>query len=255
MEVKQKKISLIMSPTRDVKKDSLTPFMYKATIGKVDVFLAVGLYRAVPDEDEVDDELKAVRSSEEAGWTIVCNDRVVLYNDRTILTGWGEADVPKYHTQFINILGVVFFNSNDPKELPLTTTKRSVETSSKLYLYVKNQMRDGLKKFTDYTNYWKTDILLEKENISNAGALDIKEITKIMPDKNWSKVQHKDKEYKLNLPLVRPANKSDTVRISFSKKVSEVEKVKDFIFGTEDEIKPSDVGLYCFDEILKQANQ
>ena len=60
----------------------------------------------------------------DAGWTIICNDRAVLYCDRTELTGWGDAGVPRYHTQFIAISGIVEFQSNDAAKLPTTTTKR-----------------------------------------------------------------------------------------------------------------------------------
>ena len=66
----------------------------------------------------------------DAGWTIICNDRAVLYCDRTELTGWGEAGVPRYHTQFIAISGIVEFQSNDPAKLPTTTTKRGIDASS-----------------------------------------------------------------------------------------------------------------------------
>ena len=43
------------------------------------------------------------------------------------LTSWGEAGVPKYHTQFIAISGLVEFRSTDPRKLPTTTTKREIE--------------------------------------------------------------------------------------------------------------------------------
>ena len=50
------------------------------------------------------------RSSYEAGVTVVCNDRVVLYNDKSGLTGWGTSGVPNYHTQFIGIKLLKDFN-------------------------------------------------------------------------------------------------------------------------------------------------
>lgn len=136
-------------------KSSIKPFLYQQTFGNVNVRLAVGFYAPPPSPDDIDDENTMKRSSADAGWTIVCNDRVVLYNDKSYLTGWGEAGVPQYHTQFIGIRGIVIFESNNPKDLPMTTTKRGIDTSSNIYSAVKDRMRQGLKMFTDYTNRWK----------------------------------------------------------------------------------------------------
>ena len=86
---------------------------------------------------------------------MVCNDRAVLFCDKSELTGWGETGVPRYHTQFIAVFGVVEFRCEDPAKLPTTTTKRGVDASSLLYLQVKNKMRDGMRRFTSYTNQWK----------------------------------------------------------------------------------------------------
>ena len=95
---------------------SIKPFLYQQTFGDVHVSLAIGFYAPPPSPEDIDDENNLKRSSSDAGWTIVCNDRVVLYNDKTHLTGWGEAGVPQYHTQFIGIRGIVIFESNNPKK-------------------------------------------------------------------------------------------------------------------------------------------
>lgn len=116
---------------------SIKPFLYQQTFGDVHVSLAIGFYAPPPSPEDIDDENNLKRSSSDAGWTIVCNDRVVLYNDKTHLTGWGEAGVPQYHTQFIGIRGIVIFESNNPKNLPMTTTKRGIDTSSNIYAAVK----------------------------------------------------------------------------------------------------------------------
>jgi hypothetical protein len=102
-------------------------------------------------DEELDDEIEGKRKTERAGITVICNDRIVLYNDKTHRTGWGEPPVPSYHTQFICISGVVVFESNDPSKLPTTTTKRGIDLSSDIYADVKIKIREGLKLFTDYT--------------------------------------------------------------------------------------------------------
>ena len=135
---------------------AVKPYVFKATTDGVDVFLAVGFTRPIPTEDETDDEQEATTySAEDAGWTILCNDRAVLHCDRSELTGWGQFNVPRYHNQFIAISGIVDLRSQDPGNLPTTTTKRGIDASSPLYLRIKNKMCEGLRIYTDFTNKWK----------------------------------------------------------------------------------------------------
>ncbi len=49
----------------------------------------------------MDQEQEVRASRDDAGWTIVCNDRVVVHRDKSRLTGWGDGGVPSYHNQFI----------------------------------------------------------------------------------------------------------------------------------------------------------
>ena len=121
----------------------------------VSIELAVGFYRALAKEKEIEEQLTQRRTRDDAGWTVICNDRVVLHNDKSMLTGWGTGGVPSYHNQFISIAGVVSFRSCDSMKLPLNTTKRGLDTSSEVYLLVLEQMREGMKKFTTFTNKWK----------------------------------------------------------------------------------------------------
>ena len=144
-------------------KAGIRPFLFSTEYADVKVKLAMGFYAPTPTDDEIDDMNEPKRSSTDAGITIVCNDRVVLYNDKSYLTGWGVNGVPHYHTQFIGIKGIVVFESNDPKQLPMTTTKRGVDHSSEVYIAVKDRICEGLKTFTNYTNKWKDQNKLERE--------------------------------------------------------------------------------------------
>jgi len=116
-DIEPKTVGLMFDP--DGK--GISPYLYEGNINGVSINLIIGLYRALPTEDETEDEIQGRSNKENAGWTVVCNDRVVLYCDKTRLTGWGEAGVPNYHSQFIAISGVVVFKSNDATQLPVTT--------------------------------------------------------------------------------------------------------------------------------------
>lgn len=133
---------------------SLRPYLYKANIEGVRVFLAVGFREPpnTPNDEEVDTRPKY--SSEDAGWTVVCNDRVVLPYDKGRQTGWGWGGVPSYHNQFIWITGFVFFDGY-PSDLPMTTTKRGVNANLDVYTIVRERMQAGVKHFTRFTNDWK----------------------------------------------------------------------------------------------------
>ena len=251
-EVIAKPIRLLMSKNDVSTKERLSPFIYKADLDGVNVTLVVGFYTPMLSSEEVDEEQFTRRSKEDAGWTIICNDRVVVHNDKSRLTGWGEAGVPSYHSQFIGITGVVHFQSNDAWKLPITTTKRGVDTSSELYLYVKDFMREGLKKFTNYTNNWKADPENEKRISSAALAMPLEQILSITPDKTWTKVKHKNNEQKLSLDLASPVANNPNKQIRFNKPINEIREVSEYLFETPD-IPINEVGLACFEKVLKEA--
>lgn len=241
-------------------KYTIAPYLYEGHIDGVDVRLAVGFYRSIPDEKEINDEIKGIRRrSNEAGWTIVCNDRVVVYCDKSRLTGWGEMTIPSYHTQFIAISGIVEFRSKDPQKLPITTTKRGIDASSDVYLYIKNYMREGLKLFTSYTNKWKSNLVEEKERINQTQAVAPNDLfeEENFPSDMWKKVKNRNNERKYLPSLPTPTSrkrKSTHKTIKFSRDIKEIELVSDYLFEQVDR-DPSEVGNECFEKVLRQAKQ
>lgn len=239
-------------------KQGIKPYIFKKDYNNngasVSVSLAVGFYAPMLSEKDLDDEARNTRSSSDAGWSIVCNDRVVLYNDRTHLTGWGEAGVPQYHTQFIGIRGVVVFESNNPKLLPMTTTKRGIDLSSSIYADVKNKMREGLRMFTQYTNQWKGRNDQEREHSKATEAVSISSIlSDDFAKEKRIKFKPKDKGeiYIPNLP--EPPNDKNYEIIRYSKPKSEIDKVRKFLYPDDSiPVKTSKVGEECFDQILSK---
>jgi hypothetical protein len=241
------------------KAPSIQPFIFKTkTKEGVEVFLTVGFTRPIPSQDEIANEQEDKRySSLDAGWTILCNDRAVLYCDRSELTGWGEAGVPRYHTQFIAISGVVEFRSDDASKLPTTTTKRGIDASSRLYLQIKNKMREGMRLFTNYTYKWKGHAEESKKHIEKGGPpLSLEEIKTEAKKLSFSETTRsvpQGSQFKPSLPLPKKLEPQKR-RISFTKDVGEVKAVADYLFKDEN-ADPSDVGEKCFDLILKEASK
>lgn len=246
--------------TNDHDDKNISPYIYQGEIDGVKVDLKVGIYRETPTDDELDKEQVIKRTSEDSGWTIICNDRVVLYNDKTILTGWGESSVPNFHNQFIGIAGVVHFQSSDVNKLPLTTTKRGIDGSSKLYIYTKKYMREGTKLFTSYTNQIKKEIKKEKEYIEKSSKGSFEDFNKhevlprekLKPIRNTISTETNAIRYKPDLPIPTISTSSKTIH--FLKEESEIQLVSNYLFETPDR-SASEVGSECFNIILKQAHK
>ena len=255
VEPKPTKLIFVETENEQGTDTAIRPYIYDTEIDGVSVFLSVGFTRPIPSQEEINQEQEEKRySSLDAGWTIICNDRAVLYCDRTELTGWGEAGVPRYHTQFIAISGIVEFQCNDASKLPTTTTKRGIDASSSLYLQVKNKMRDGMRIFTNFTNQWKGKGNESKQYIDRGSPLALDEIKTKSSEKlklNSVRSGLRGKQFMPKLPSPKPEPSSKR-RISYSKELEEIETVKEYLLG-EQEGSPSRVGEECFDVILEEA--
>ena len=76
-----------------------------------------------------------------AGWYVYCNGRMVLFADRSRVTGWGEPRMtPMFHNQYARFRGAVFFDSEDPTLLPWNTTKDGVDEGIPIFLEAYGQM-------------------------------------------------------------------------------------------------------------------
>lgn len=240
---------------QDARGKSILPFIYQATIEGVSVFIAVGFTRPVPPEDDISREMETKKySSIEAGWTVVCNDRAVLYCDKSELTGWGEAGVPNYHTQFIAISGIVEFSSTDARLLPVTTTKRGIDASSLVYLKVKNKMREGMKIFTDYTYKWKGRAGETKKHMADAEMLTLTDLKKAATGDILRKVggaSTAGHQYKPALPS--PDVTTDAPIISFRRPLRKIKAVSGYLFNGDNDVPARRVGEQCFDTIHAEA--
>ena len=247
-------VELLIS--KEKKKNAIKPFIFEKKYGDVNVFLTVGFYAPPPTDDELDETAESKRSSSDAGWTVVCNDRVVVYNNKDHLTGWGEAGVPQYHTQFIGIRGIVIFKSNVPGKLPMTTTKRGIDLSSPIYADIKNKMREGIKFFISYTNQWKGRN--EEERI-HSKATESVPYSSLFEDSNLKKrgikLQTKDGGSIFRPDLPKPQNDKDYEIIRFSRSKDDINVIRNHICEDQSiEVKPSKVGEYCFDFVLKKVS-
>ena len=79
---------------KNSEKQGIRPYIFTGQYDDVSVKIAIGFYAPMASDDDIDEMNESKRSSYEAGVTVVCNDRVVLYNDKSGLTGWGYKRSP-----------------------------------------------------------------------------------------------------------------------------------------------------------------
>ena len=245
-------------PAKNSKK-AIMPYVYNGTIDGVSIEVIVGFYRPPAKADELEKGLEgsyADSTSENAGVTVLCNDRIVLYGNKDHLTGWGDKPVPSYHTQFINVMGVVFFRSNTPVKLPVTTTKRGLDTSSAVYSTARNKIKEGLKLFTQFTNLWKEPTEERAHLFKRAHTINAlvpgktKTVFKLQKAKKGS-----DGEYQIpDLPKPAVIKKDNAVNIVFKRDKVRVEEMQEYFFPEEDKT-PSEIGAWCFDELYSQIEK
>lgn len=251
-------VKLLIANTQG-KNGAISPYIYKDNIKGVEVDLIIGFYTTIKSDEEIEEINKSHRSTADAGWTIICNDRVVLHNDKTHLTGWGESGIPKYHTQFIGIRGIVSFKSTNPKLLPTTTTKRGIDLSSEIYSQVKERMREGMNLFISYTNQWKGHLVEEKKYSGHADSVPMQRLlkdTEVHEKYNFSG-NLKNKRGSTGtyfIPtLPKPEVKNDSQVIRFLKPTAQIEYLAESLFEESLEtIKPSAIGEMCFDMVYEQ---
>jgi hypothetical protein len=257
----------ILSPKQALDESSedapqeIRPYVFRGVIDGVRVDLVVGFYRQLATEIEIEDDLNAEagvrpRKKDEAGWTVICNDRVVLHGDKSALTGWGTESVPSFHNQFISISGVVSFRSNEAMKLPLTTTKRGLDVSSNVFLLVRDKMREGLRIFTGFTYRWKGKIEDSRTHFKNLVPMKPAEIIERIPDESMTVVRKlsgrgEAKSFAPTLPA--PPDEGKTVRISFVKSKKDVARIARKALDNPD-AQPGEIGEYCFDRVLEDLN-
>lgn len=113
-----------VGPVKHALQVMQTPFSVK-------IFAEAGLhedYRIKGLEADYD-ETRHRAISNELGWYVVCNDRIILVADRTARTGWTTG----WHNEYAGFLGWVHYVSSDPELLPWDSKKSGINESSEAY--------------------------------------------------------------------------------------------------------------------------
>ena len=228
IEIKLNEICLERKKIEFLESPEIKPQYKEIKFGEGDNEVKVRIYAGIGKADP-----------NSAGWYIFCNDRLVVDGDRTNLTGWkddktgDEPSVQKYHNKLAMFRGAVFFDSDDVKELPMTTTKTGIDSNHSIYKNIKQEMIESMKQVFTYLN--KIEDRYERDNIEeNSNKVDI--------------IEMKNKPYSDQFIFPKgEANRKDLIHIAYKKKKSSVDKVKKF-FGIKSN---KQVGEKTFDYFIE----
>lgn len=134
----------------------------------VKIEIIAGMAAPPPETNEPSDDDEGDRRY---GWYVICNGRIVLAADKSTITGWGTDGWPQWHYQYAGFIGIVMFTAAKASSLPLTTTKRSVDTTSDVFKRARSHMRDVSKTWIAYTNARKQAI--EEAKLKEAAAAPV----------------------------------------------------------------------------------
>ncbi len=241
------------------KKDGPAPYVFQKMIDDVLVSITVGLNtgRSLGNDDELDADFERDRSSATAGWTVLCNDRAVIVGDKSRLTGWGDG-IPLYHPQFSIITGIIEFRSKNADKLPITTTKRALDTSSNVWLESLVKMKEGMRIWVSYTNQWKNHPRSDQSSYwEDASPMSLAKVisavaTRASTKKSGTQIEYNPLKSKV---LPEPKEKTPTSsKIVFSRPIEEIRLVSKMLYDDESE-RPGIVGEKCFELALVKAKK
>ena len=66
------------------------------------------------------------------------------------MTGWGLSSIPKWHVNHVMFRGILYLDSQETMNLPLTTTKKGIDTTSEIYKAILPRMKDAMINILDY---------------------------------------------------------------------------------------------------------
>ena len=192
-ELLGKRIELLMS-------DTVLPYFCEGTKDDVSYRIIAGLGEIGEPKD--------------SGWYIYCNNRLVVEADTSNITGWGLTPNPKWHIDFVMFRGILFLDSEETMNLPLTTTKKGIDATSDIYKAIFPIMQNAMvnvlaflkqiPQMRDQANYYRQMLC---DNLNRIAAVELKKF-------DFSQ-QAPKKFYPPELDVELISQKKNTVRIAY----------------------------------------
>ena len=173
-----------------------------------------------------------------SGWFVFCNGRAVISADKSVLTGWGGGRLPIFQPKHRPFLGIVFFVSADPEQLPWTTTKSAINEDSGLWQVARRHMASIGHIITSFLDSRYTDEgteIASKELQNDAGGQTVSVLAAaVSPRQTFTTPK-------------RPA--PTTLKIQFDARIQDVKSVTTYLKRSS--MSGSEVGRYTFEYFLR----
>lgn len=180
---------------------------------------------------------KGKRSQELAGWYVLCNGRVVLNADQSIVTGWGST-IAAFHNKYFGFVGLVLFSSDDPSLLPWTTSKRGLNREHLVFQRARNVMAGIAKPILTFLNeLYPNDPVedpVERQVAEGVKQTDFRSLLYEAPVSFQRKL---------------PAEKRQTVRVQFDASKRDIGRIQKKL--RKPAISASEIGKLTFDHYLR----
>lgn len=197
--------------------------------GDVTVAIAAGL--GTPQDGKFRDRT--------SGWFVFCNGRAVVFADKSTLTGWGRPQaLPLFQPKHRPFLGTVFFVSEDPEQLPWTTTKSAINEDSTLWQTARREMALVGRSVVSFLDGRYTDEGTE---------VDAQELQAASGKKRVSVVAAATGASRSFKPPKPSANR--TVRVQYDAQVEDVKLIAKHL--QKPSMSASDVGRHTFQHFLR----
>lgn len=211
----------------------VVPYHAEFMLKNVKVEIIAGM--AARPSDTVDPDEEGDKE-DRSGWYVLCNDRMVVAADKTDLTGWGYGGRNRWHPQYRGFIGIILFSAKEADQLPLTTTKRSIDKDHDVYRLALARMVELTRLWTEYTN--KRKAALDEAKAAEARAEPVTAFN-APPSKS------------MKFPQLTPvAQRTTDVTIQFSKPLKQV---KDLALKLGDlAMSAREVGSRAFDYAYRE---
>jgi hypothetical protein len=122
---------------------------------EVDMRLYSG-FAKLQDEGADTDDPDRFSGGSRAGWYVICNGRMLLFADKTRLTGWG-VEVADYHPQYRRFRGYVYL-TGDSGAMPWNTAKTAIDEDSPIWREVRKEIVAALREARTAINKLKREV-------------------------------------------------------------------------------------------------
>lgn len=174
-----------------------------------------------------------------AGWYVVCNGRMLLFADKSRLTGWG-VEVADYHPQYRRFRGYAYL-SGSSAAMPWNTAKTAVDEDSPIWQLVRNEIVTALREARTVMNRMKSEV--------QDSPVEERPVTASLKAGAHTRLADLEPSPTLVVPPRPPQPPPTTRRIAYRVAVDRFDGVAAQLSGgaESDDLRPEDVGLHTFD--------